>query len=185
MLWNSTQNILPIHWKIRFSYNVEILRTLRLRADKGFWNAPRTIALEKAASRHALFIRILDHFEYQCKQCAGSFESKKKLQVRGMSFISAMTEKYIEYRKESPEFKITNIEIHVQYFKLKQTYTSQSNQHSYKQQSSSLFVWQMCDHGLKIWWTMCIPLSRPSLPNSFLRIRHNATNEKMAFPSLS
>ena len=28
-LWNSTQNILPIHWKIRFWCKVEILRALR------------------------------------------------------------------------------------------------------------------------------------------------------------
>ena len=25
-LWNSTQNILPIHWKLQFLYNIEILR---------------------------------------------------------------------------------------------------------------------------------------------------------------
>ena len=28
-LWNSTQDILPIHWKMQFLYNVEILRALR------------------------------------------------------------------------------------------------------------------------------------------------------------
>ena len=31
-LWNSTQNILPIHWKIRFLYNIEILRALRFKS---------------------------------------------------------------------------------------------------------------------------------------------------------
>ena len=34
-LWNSTQNILSIHWKMRFVYNIEILR-----AHMRFWNAP-------------------------------------------------------------------------------------------------------------------------------------------------
>ena len=28
-LWNSTQNILPTHWKMQFLHNVEILRALR------------------------------------------------------------------------------------------------------------------------------------------------------------
>ena len=38
-LWNSIQNILPIHaihWKISFLYNIEILR-----AHTRFWNAPQ------------------------------------------------------------------------------------------------------------------------------------------------
>ena len=30
-LWNSTQNVLPIHWKIWFSYNAEILRARRFK----------------------------------------------------------------------------------------------------------------------------------------------------------
>ena len=34
-LWNSTQNILPIHWKMQFLYSFEILR-----AHKGFWPPP-------------------------------------------------------------------------------------------------------------------------------------------------
>ena len=39
-LWNSTQNILPILWKIWFLNKVEILRALRFKSsdDKGFWN---------------------------------------------------------------------------------------------------------------------------------------------------
>ena len=28
-LWNSTQNILPVHWKIWFLYNIEILRAFK------------------------------------------------------------------------------------------------------------------------------------------------------------
>ena len=37
-LWNSTQNILPIHWKIRFVYSVGILRALGFRSSYVFWN---------------------------------------------------------------------------------------------------------------------------------------------------
>ena len=32
-LWNSTQNILPIHWKIQFLYNIEILRALGFKSS--------------------------------------------------------------------------------------------------------------------------------------------------------
>ena len=32
-LWNSTQNISPIHWKIWFLYNMEILRALRFKSS--------------------------------------------------------------------------------------------------------------------------------------------------------
>ena len=32
-LWNSTQNILPIHWKIWFLYNIDILRALRFKSS--------------------------------------------------------------------------------------------------------------------------------------------------------
>ena len=43
-LWNSTQNILPIHWKIWLLYNIEILRalTLRLKSSSTLWNAPQS-----------------------------------------------------------------------------------------------------------------------------------------------
>ena len=39
-LWNSTQNILPIHWKIRILYNIEILRTLRSKSSYAFFKCP-------------------------------------------------------------------------------------------------------------------------------------------------
>ena len=35
-LWNSTQNILPKHWKLWFLYNTEILRALRLKNAYAF-----------------------------------------------------------------------------------------------------------------------------------------------------
>ena len=39
-LWNSTQNILPIHWKIWFLYNIEILRALRFKSSYVFLKCP-------------------------------------------------------------------------------------------------------------------------------------------------
>ena len=39
-LWNSTQNILPIHWKIWFLYNIEILRALRFKSSYAFLKSP-------------------------------------------------------------------------------------------------------------------------------------------------
>ena len=38
--WNSTQNILPIHWEIWFLYTIEILRALRFKRSYAFLNAP-------------------------------------------------------------------------------------------------------------------------------------------------
>ena len=39
-LWNFTQNILPIRWKIWFLYNIEILRALRFKSSYGFLKRP-------------------------------------------------------------------------------------------------------------------------------------------------
>ena len=39
-LWNSTQNILPVHWKIWFLYNIEILRALRFKSSYAFLKCP-------------------------------------------------------------------------------------------------------------------------------------------------
>ena len=39
-LWNSTQNVSPIHWRIRFLYHVEYLRTLRFMSSKLFFKSP-------------------------------------------------------------------------------------------------------------------------------------------------
>ena len=39
-LWNSTQNILPIHWRIWFLYNIEILRALRFKSSCTFFKCP-------------------------------------------------------------------------------------------------------------------------------------------------
>ena len=39
-LWNSTQNILPIHWKINLLWNIEILRALRVKSSYAFLKRP-------------------------------------------------------------------------------------------------------------------------------------------------
>ena len=39
-LWNSTQNILPIHWKIWFLYNIEILWAIRFKSSYAFFKTP-------------------------------------------------------------------------------------------------------------------------------------------------
>ena len=39
-LWNSTQNILPIHWKIWFLYSIGILRALRFKSSYAFLKRP-------------------------------------------------------------------------------------------------------------------------------------------------
>ena len=42
-LWNSTQNILPIHWKIWFLYDIEILRALRFKSSNAFLKRPPVV----------------------------------------------------------------------------------------------------------------------------------------------
>ena len=39
-LWNSTQNISPLHWNMQFVYNIEILRALRCKSSKALLNRP-------------------------------------------------------------------------------------------------------------------------------------------------
>ena len=39
-LWNSTQNILPKHWKIWILYNIEILRALGFKSSYAFLKRP-------------------------------------------------------------------------------------------------------------------------------------------------
>ena len=40
-LWNSTQNILPIHWKTWFLYNVKNLRAPRFMSSYAFFKCPQ------------------------------------------------------------------------------------------------------------------------------------------------
>ena len=39
-LWNSTQNILPIHWNIWLLYNIEMLRALRFKSSYALLKRP-------------------------------------------------------------------------------------------------------------------------------------------------
>ena len=48
---NSTQNILPIHWKIWFLYNIEILRVLRFKSLYEFLKRPPCHLLTNADLR--------------------------------------------------------------------------------------------------------------------------------------
>ena len=59
-LWNSTQNILPIRWKIRLLYNVEILRALRFNNSHAFWNT----LTHPHGPLHCTPGNLVDHFLY-------------------------------------------------------------------------------------------------------------------------
>ena len=48
-IWNSFENILSVHWKMQFWYNVAILKALDLRARKRFWNAPWSIVTKTSS----------------------------------------------------------------------------------------------------------------------------------------
>ena len=56
-LWNSTQNILPIHWKIRFLYNIEILRALRFKSSYAFFKRPPCQSKAAVTGENALFFK--------------------------------------------------------------------------------------------------------------------------------
>ena len=61
-LWNSTQNILHIHWKIWFLYNIEILELLDLRARTRLWNAPGLCKINVSlSSMDTDFSHLCDH----------------------------------------------------------------------------------------------------------------------------
>ena len=53
-LWNSTQNNLPIHWKIWFLCNTEILRTLRFKSSYAFLKRPPVHIQSATCSMRAL-----------------------------------------------------------------------------------------------------------------------------------
>ena len=66
-LWNSTQNILPIHWKIQFLCNIEILRALRFKSSYAFllvlYHTLRRVCCD---NRHFLF-RIFEMVSRYCE----------------------------------------------------------------------------------------------------------------------
>ena len=54
-LWNSTQNILPIHWKIGFPYNIEIFKSSLIKElIHVFWNTPQDSNMAIAMLGHQL-----------------------------------------------------------------------------------------------------------------------------------
>ena len=50
-LWNSTQNSLPIHWKMWFLYNIAIIRALRFKSSYAFLKRPPGNYLSMAWSK--------------------------------------------------------------------------------------------------------------------------------------
>ena len=57
---NSTQNILPIHWKIWFLYNIEILRALRFKSSYVFETPPGD-ARSQSNSSHNIDLVLLKY----------------------------------------------------------------------------------------------------------------------------
>ena len=55
-LWNSTQNILSIHWNIQFLYNIDILRALRFKSSYEFLKRPPELIHALAFCRPQLWL---------------------------------------------------------------------------------------------------------------------------------
>ena len=75
-LWNSTQNILSIYWKIWFLYNVEILRALRFKSSYSSLKCPpgaeTGILLDNSIVADALFpdlIKKMLPYQYRKSNC--------------------------------------------------------------------------------------------------------------------
>ena len=64
-LWNFTQNILPIHWKILFLYNFEILRALRFKSSYAFLKRPPGTLITIRYSTFTYVGQSYSHFIYQ------------------------------------------------------------------------------------------------------------------------
>ena len=65
--WNSTRNILPIHWKMRFLYNIEILRALGFKSSSVFLKRPPGHYLYGVV--HHRRCRHGGHHRYCCCRC--------------------------------------------------------------------------------------------------------------------
>ena len=57
-LWNSTINILPIHWKILVLYNIEILKALRFESSYTFFKHPPEVHIQSEPSQYTAVHRI-------------------------------------------------------------------------------------------------------------------------------
>ena len=60
-LWNFTQNIKAIHWKIRFSYNVENSRALRFTSLFVFLKCPQGMGPETQANKSSYFVVVMEY----------------------------------------------------------------------------------------------------------------------------
>ena len=72
-LWNSTQNILPIHWKIGFLYNIDILRALRFKSSYAFLKRPPgpwRVWVNPRVTKHTQHNTKQHNTTYQSMNCA-------------------------------------------------------------------------------------------------------------------
>ena len=78
-LWNSTQNIFPIHWKIWFLYSIAILRALRFKSSYAFlirvFETPPPRLLDYSESDTALLCAISCYSGTQLYECPFWFHS--------------------------------------------------------------------------------------------------------------
>ena len=58
-LWNSTQIILPMHWKMQFLYNIEILRALGFKSSSVFLKRPPATKLNNALQMRWEYAQII------------------------------------------------------------------------------------------------------------------------------
>ena len=63
-LWNSTQNILPIHWKVRFIYNVENVKALISKSSGAFFETPPYVVLPCLQTRVLTHTKIADWYHH-------------------------------------------------------------------------------------------------------------------------
>ena len=74
-LWNSTQNILPIHWKISFLYNTDILRALKFKSSYVFLKRPPGNTLRQLIITHDdknTWGNFSDHFDMLMQEIRNS-----------------------------------------------------------------------------------------------------------------
>ena len=86
-LWNSTQNILPIHWKIWFLYNIQILSVLRFKSSYVFLNPPMSIL--------SIFFRVVSLALGQSYDCPSARNATLKNICKQITWIH---EKQLELR---------------------------------------------------------------------------------------
>ena len=73
-LWNCTQYIVPIYWKIRFSRSVEILKAFRFKSLYAFLKRPQHTDIKHGLDFYKIYLTIgwkscFDFLEIQLKPC--------------------------------------------------------------------------------------------------------------------